>query len=262
MDRDHFEKLADNPDLIPGIFNYCDRWCERCRFTDRCLTFVLKKEHFGDIADRDEMNEVFWEKLAQMLEFTLTMIKEDAENQGIDLDSRTDDEETEQNLLAEKSVVHIISHIAKVYADRVDDWLEYNVYDFPENEDEPEANSILKLVRPEEAENIDDIDNIVEVIRWYQHQIYVKLKRAVSDNLKDESMELDDFPKDSDGSAKVALIGIDRSISAWGKMMEYFQDDKTGIIKQIALLENLRKRVESVFPDARAFIRPGFDEVL
>ena len=21
---------------IDGIFNYCDRWCERCRFEDRC----------------------------------------------------------------------------------------------------------------------------------------------------------------------------------------------------------------------------------
>lgn len=260
MDRDYFEKLADNPDFIPGIFNYCDRWCERCRFTARCMTFALEQEHFGDLSDRDEMNEVFWEKLAQMLEFTLTMIKEDAEYKGIDLDSLIDDEEREQNLLAEKSVVHIITHMAKVYADQADDWLDFNVYDFLENEYEPDTNSGLELVQPEEAENINDIFNIVEVIRWYQHQIYVKLKRAVSDNFEETGMELDDFQQDSDGSAKVALIGIDRSISAWGKMLEYFQDDKTGIIKQIAFLKNLRNRVENVFPNARAFIRPGFDE--
>jgi hypothetical protein len=26
--------------FIIGIFNYCDRWCERCRFTGRCRMFA------------------------------------------------------------------------------------------------------------------------------------------------------------------------------------------------------------------------------
>ena len=25
---------------IPGIYNYCDRWCERCKFTSQCLLFT------------------------------------------------------------------------------------------------------------------------------------------------------------------------------------------------------------------------------
>ena len=25
---------------IVGIFNYCDRWCERCAFTSRCRVFA------------------------------------------------------------------------------------------------------------------------------------------------------------------------------------------------------------------------------
>lgn len=29
--------LADNPNFIAGIYNYCVRWCERCPFTARCL---------------------------------------------------------------------------------------------------------------------------------------------------------------------------------------------------------------------------------
>ena len=27
--------LTDNPDFIEGIYNYCDRWCERCPLTAR-----------------------------------------------------------------------------------------------------------------------------------------------------------------------------------------------------------------------------------
>jgi len=34
------------------------------------------------------------------------------------------------------------------------------------------------------------------------------------------------------------------------------------IVPLIFQLERLRKRVEKEFPNARAFIRPGFDEVL
>ena len=36
--------MAAEPDLIPGIYTYCDRWCERCAFTSRCLQFRLEAE--------------------------------------------------------------------------------------------------------------------------------------------------------------------------------------------------------------------------
>ena len=41
---------------------------------------------------------------------------------------------------------------------------------------------------------------------------------------------LDDFPKDSDGSSKVALIAIDRSIAAWGNMRKHFPERGDDII--------------------------------
>src|SRR6478752_5739410 len=30
-------KHAGDPRLIEGVSIYCDRWCDRCRFQDRCL---------------------------------------------------------------------------------------------------------------------------------------------------------------------------------------------------------------------------------
>ena len=30
--------------FIVGIFNYCDRWCERCPFTSRCRLFATLAE--------------------------------------------------------------------------------------------------------------------------------------------------------------------------------------------------------------------------
>jgi hypothetical protein len=31
--------------FIPGVYNYCDRWCERCPFTGRCRVFADEAEH-------------------------------------------------------------------------------------------------------------------------------------------------------------------------------------------------------------------------
>src|SRR5215212_7116601 len=31
--------------FIVGIYNYCDRWCETCRFTSRCRLFADGAEH-------------------------------------------------------------------------------------------------------------------------------------------------------------------------------------------------------------------------
>ena len=71
---------------IPGIYNYCDRWCERCPFTSRCLNFEMSEEKFGDLENTDITNEVFWQRLGETFQETLGMLKEMALEKGIDLD--------------------------------------------------------------------------------------------------------------------------------------------------------------------------------
>jgi hypothetical protein len=92
----------------------------------------------------------------------------------------------------------------------------------------------------------------------------VKIIRALSCRTDgwEDSPDLAEFPKDSDGSAKVALIGIDRSIAAWRLLQLSTPDRAETIVPLILQLERLGRRVEKSFPEARDFIRPGFDEVL
>jgi len=87
--------------------------------------------------------------------------------------------------------------------------------------------------------------------------------RALSGRL-DEAVTADntDCVKDSDGSAKVALIGIDRSIAAWRLAQLALPEREVSIVPLILQLERLRHRIEKTFPYAREFVRPGFDEVL
>jgi len=247
---------------IPGIYNYCDRWCERCPFTSRCLNFEMSEEKFGDLENTDITNEVFWQRLSETFQETLSMLKEMAAEKGIDLDAiELDDQDGFDRRFEDPSVVHIISHMAKSYITMVDEWFDSNVYIFEDDHPELKAAAVADSAQsPPDEDTVTLIDS-VEVIRWYQHQMYVKLRRALHsahDEATDDNLE--GYPKDSDGSAKVSLIGMDRSISAWGKIIKYFPDEEKSLLGIIAHLERLGRRTETEFPDARAFVRPGFDE--
>jgi len=251
-----------NSNHIAGIYNYCDRWCERYPFTSRCLNFEMSEEKFGDLQNGDLSNEIFWQKLSETLQETMSLLQEMAEERGIDLDSLDiDDGEELESPLQAKPVVHMTTHMARSYIDSVDNWFDENVYIF-----EDDASQLATLYDIDDSGTYSKEDTVtlidsVEVIRWYQHQIYVKIQRAIHSS-QDEDFEIENgFPKDSDGSAKVALIGMDRSISAWGKMIRYFPDQQESIVEVMTHLDRLRRRTEKKFPDARAFVRPGFDEI-
>jgi len=262
MENDVFAKNDGNSKHISGIYNYCDRWCERCPFTSRCLNFEMSEEKFGDSQSRDITNEAFWEKLGETLHETLTMLKEMAAEKGIDLDTIDIEEEQAESRFEEKSVTHMTTHLAKSYISMTNAWFDANVFIYEDDEGAFEAISAPDSTHSTPRKDTGPLIDAVDVIRWYQHQIYVKLQRAHHSSRDEEFEILNDFPKDSDGSAKVALIGMDRSISAWGEILKFSPDQEENILGIISHLDRLRNRSEAEFPDARAFVRPGFDETV
>ena len=89
--------LADDPNLISGIYNYCDRWCERCAFSARCLLYATEKaDEDDDPATRDITNEAFWHKLGSIYAETKEMISAWAKENGVDLSPSALDKEKEQ----------------------------------------------------------------------------------------------------------------------------------------------------------------------
>ena len=253
MDKEELKRLAGDPRFIPGIYNYCDRWCERCAMTSRCLNYTMGEEEFAGPESLDLENKAFWDKLSESFRLTLDMIRDTAEEMGIDLDD-IDPEECgeEKQLKDEIAESHECCRHAKAYAEMADDWFHETRDMFGEtqgggeNETEPEERSL---------------GDALQVVRWYQHQIYVKLMRAVRGQMDDRFEDLDEFPKDSDGSAKVALIGMDRSIGAWGEIRRQLPTGKKEILEMLKQLVALRKKTEKAFSEARAFIRPGFDKI-
>ena len=83
MKPDELRELAANSHFIPGIYNYCDRWCERCAFSHRCLNYAMERaEDDGDPAARDLTNQKFWSKLHQQFQDTIEMVRADAKARG------------------------------------------------------------------------------------------------------------------------------------------------------------------------------------
>jgi hypothetical protein len=257
MKKEDIVKLVESDRFIPGIYNYCDRWCERCPQTMRCLNYSMIDKHGGPEAEKyDLTNEIFWQKLAEMLKLTMEMVRDTAQEMGVDLDSMIDGPNAvAAGPEAEKNVVHLIVHLADNYADQVDIWFQRDSHGIETQSTKPH----LHVLGSAEQENEVSVQDAVEVIRWYQHQIHVKLGRALGSADKESDESIEEFPSDADGSAKVALIGINRSISAWGVLLKLFPDCKADILQQIRLLQNLRTRVDSDFPKAHSFVRPGFD---
>jgi len=104
------------------------------------------------------------------------------------------------------------------------------------------------------------LNDCVEVIRWYQAFIYVKLCRAFMSFVEEEEERTLAAPRDSSGSAKVALIAIERSLAAWVAMREMFPEETDSMLEILLHLDRLRRSVKRKFPRAKSFKRPGFDD--
>jgi hypothetical protein len=244
MQRRSLTELASNPDLISGIYNYCDRWCERCPLTSRCLVYATEKEDDDSSQLHDLTNEAFWRKLGMIFQETREMIAEWARDAGVDLNQPDDEDDPALRKRRRQQVDnHPLTRAGRKYANDASDWFR-------------EMDQTIEV----SAERLEDSR---EVIQWYQYQIAVKTMRALSARLELNADSLEDpWFNDSDGSAKVALIGIDRSIAAWRLVQLALPEREVSIVPLIFQLERLRQRTEKIFPEARDFVRPGFDEIL
>jgi hypothetical protein len=240
---------------IPGIYNYCDRWCERCAFTARCRLYKDIDERGGHGKDGDMSMQTTIELVMATFEETRRMLEAESARRGIPLPTEQELEEIGREIKEAECKVeaNAVVHLADRYTSLVDEWA-------PAERDllRGKADALLaRCERVEEPERIEvearQLLDAFEVIEWYRFQIFAKVRRAVSSALEGRWGR-----GDANGSAKVALIGIDRSLAAWRVLRQWCPETTThGVL--IEVLTELRTSVEREFPKARAFRRPGFD---
>jgi hypothetical protein len=260
MDRRHLEELARDPRFIPGIYNYCDRWCERCAFTSRCLNYAMsEEEERADAEARDAANKAFWDKLDEVFETAAEMIEEQSEEMDFELDEGEFEEYVRQDKeVHEAAESQPFSRLAMKYVDVVDQWFKLNEVLLGDKDAERKLLAQADIHGAEVSDSEMTIRDCLEVLRWYQPQIWVKLCRAAGGAIRADLEDAEAFQDDADGSAKVAIIGIERSIAAWATLLRRFPDHEDPILA-LAILKRLLRQVDAAFPNARAFQRPGFD---
>ena len=78
------------PQFTDGIFNYCDRWCERCRDTARCRLFhdleCSTRRHKRKGEDPTDWNVVF-QDVSRNFRKLERMLRRTAKVHGLDLDA-------------------------------------------------------------------------------------------------------------------------------------------------------------------------------
>jgi len=249
VNRDRLKELASDKRFIAGIYNYCDRWCERCPQTRRCLNFSLSEEEFSDPEAHDIRNEAFWRKLSEIWGETLELLREAGKKWGVELETLDSAAADTKRIGGQDEAAenHAICRAARSYSEIVEDW-------FKKREQFPFG---IVTVAGQGME----IEEAFEVIRWYQYFIAAKVGRAIRGKTEEEEERNDEFPSDADGSAKIALIGLDRSMGAWAVIPRYNRLHTESVFEIISFLDLLRQAVEETFPRARSFIRPGFDSL-
>jgi len=253
-----------NTENIPGIYNYCDHWCERCMFINKCLSYKTERKQKKEllyVGSNNEVNSHSWDVIKESFEMAKELIREFAIKEGIDIDSLPKDMEfsKKQNIVEGKVKKHALVVAADKYLDSVNNWFDEADYLFVLGFDDKMESITVSLTNQYQQLDVETITDAIEVIKWYQYQISVKLSKALFSKGMDEIDELDGMER-HDGLAKVALIGIDRSIGAWNVLLSIFRTEEDSILNILICLGRLRNSVEKEFPNARGFVRPGFDE--
>lgn len=279
---DDFIKLVDKPDFISGIHNYCDRRCNKCSFISRCTVGTMEQLlQFG----RDTEEPVTMEEFSGMLEIA-TGTEIDPENVhhiSIDISELMDGEEEgieEGTLLNDvpenessdfmrdmKFVMGLVeSHeiIAAVhpYTLECHKW-KSKLYHYFHQEIGPHGASYTYIGKYEIKSDADKkrLCDAFETMEWFAAMVEVKLKRAIHGLIADvHENEINDYQSDYNGSAKVAMIALNESISSLKVIAEFFPAESEIIKQLIHRLEEVHVLTNRYFPHMDKFIRPGFDK--
>lgn len=227
-------------DRIDFISAYCDRWCERCAFTLRCSAYAANCAiaMCGDVREGLEL------AVGPPLAATPDAQPPAPPPWLEDCDNTPPSEEEMERFSRERDAIEAridntsLMKLATAYGMLAWRWLEAEHDTWG-----PSADPIVR--------------EAMEVISRDHRMIRVKLHRAL--NSREEPFE-DEHPiqNDANGSAKLALILIERSEASW-RAIAHATGGELPLMMADHLFQ-LRNEIDAEFPDARRFIRPGFDE--
>ena len=251
---------------ISGIHNYCNRWCERCNFTERCAVALHEKKTKEKRAESSKKD--VWGTVHDNLQEAFGLLKDMLKEMEGDLEDIISDEIDNDDLTLKKQAPpatdnqrkQLFSHIneaSKNYGFATNDWFTDN-HDILKDK-EQQLKQLHTIGATHITQDAKLIKEALAVIQWNMFLVGAKLNRATRD---DDFPMIEDDPiqTDANGSAKVALIAIEDSLVAWNVLREMIPELSDELLGTLATLSRLKKDTLKAFPDALKFVRPGFDD--
>ncbi|MBU4310334.1 hypothetical protein L6386_06915 [bacterium] len=246
--------------FISGIYNYCDRWCERCSLTSKCFLYAKDQKRLAEHRRKGEDPydwKIVMKDVAKSFKETKELILKTAKERGIDLENLPEEEyespDPTGHPLYQRS--HNYMDLARKFLERLRKSIQAFGIELPER---------IEII-PSSVEDVETLREIVschEIISWYHTQISVKVYRALGSKMeKSEDKELDEIDiYDANGSAKIAYLGVVKSIVALQKVYHWNEDLQDDALTLLVEADRLRRMIDKKFPGHRTFKRPGFDE--
>jgi len=251
------EAMQPNSTYIPDLHHYCDRWCARCPLSQRCSFYASLLGDAQSPPDKP-FTDSFWKEFQTVLNQALQTLARIAKEKNLDIASDRIEVILEEGLSDASLESQPLLQMSQRYAHMAATWLHAEQPAFAAWEQEYAKCSEIGIEEGKASQDLHLLRDAVEVIEWYQHQIHAKLKQAFATGNASEQTQPPSLQRD--GIAKVALIGMDRSIAAWVHLCELFPDKSDSILTVLLQMDRLRRETETAFPEARSFQRPGFED--
>lgn len=245
--------------FIPGIYNYCDRWCEKCSQQSRCVSYVIGKKL--DECDSLELfrkgrkkSKSLWNTLKRLFDSTLEVLDQVADERGISVAEIFEAEHINGGLWEEAYIRPEAGTREFCLVERTDIVMLGLLYEKMGDEC---MNRILQTFTDEESVGGSEWDNAWDQVTWDLNLVKSKIRQALYRKYCSGKKRQEE---ECNGLAKMALILIDRDLKAWPTVGYYYPECLKETEELMGILGQLKVDVEREFPEARAFLRPGFDK--
>lgn len=208
-------------------FNFCDRWCERCKLSKICRVYQKEKEtekKFIKQGIDPKSTKAMFLSMSESFEETKKLLEKDINRLKIKItkedDIRFEKEVDKKDRLVENDK---LTQISKKLAFKLVKLAEDLHYYFLE-------------------ETPKEIKEPLKILNYYMLFFSVKIHRAVFSGVEEKEMKYEDTTFDSKNSAFLSYVSIVKIINALKNISVYKNLDHNlnkKVIKYLSLFENL-----------------------
>ncbi|RYY89227.1 MAG: hypothetical protein EOO15_06830 [Chitinophagaceae bacterium] len=241
--------------FIRSIYCYCDHYCETCPFTARCAVFAGSES----LTETDPASPGFWEQVMARFAESHTHIP-GVEDWEFEVRTPTASEVEEAKQLKKEAEERFreeeVIGLVTIWGEGVMALLEDTAY-WRTKAKERAREAAMGICSPQQAmREASQVTDCLHRLRRFTEIADMRIHEAISNEWSLEAV----FTS-TDGLAKSGLLCLERARTALTDLYGIF-DDEDRILPLFAPLGAVERSLARRYPQARAFVRPGFDEVL